>query len=254
MEKNNILKGISPEIIEKYGLGDDNWELTQYTFGNSSFVPYTFRPFNPQDANIFDYPTQYSSVPMAYVSGSSNYNTDVRDFMNNPALVSKILIYSTNPTNFNQTFFQRNKDANGNEFSTPQTPSLSVGTMQFQAGIGMLKFTNRSLILNINQWFEGLVIQPLSDLTMLLLYQQISKSDLLSIYPSGGINPKDDYVSQINPVEKNSLEDLTRRMMPLNSSAYQAVKPFNVYEFNQALIEKSKDGVKYVVDTDNDNF
>ena len=185
-----------------------------------------------------------SQVPTFYIlsSGASDYNQDVRDFFNNPAWIRKIFIYSDNSTNFNQIFSQITKDANGNALYLPQNAGISVGVMQFQQRIGELDFPNKDLILGINQWFEGLTIEPNSQYTMILVFQQIEKADLLSHYPLSSKHDIDDlaeYVNQINPIKKYSLQDLNR-VMPLNSGEFKSVQPFSISKFNQLLIEETK--------------
>lgn len=174
-------------------------------------------------------------------SGSSSYNDDVRDFFNNPAWVKKIFVYSDNNANFFQIYNRLWKDANGKEIKYPLNAGISVSTQQFQSRIGVLDFTDDDkLILGINQWLEGLVLEPNSNYTMILAFQQIKKSDLLSSYPSGGnrlINDLTDYVSQINPLRTYSMKDLNR-VMPLNSGEF-SVQPLNISDFNKALIEES---------------
>jgi len=203
-------------------------------FGSDTAVPYQLNSL-----------TAVSSTVYILGSGGSTYNDDVRDFFNNPAWVRKIFVYSDNNTNFNQIFSKVTKDANGNACFDPQNAAISVGTMQFQQRIGQLDFPDKDLILGINQWFDGLTLEPNSNYTMILVFQQLKKSDLLSKYPIGSTNAIDDladYVNQMNPLKKYSLKDLNT-VMPLNSGVRQdinVIQPLNISDFNTALIEEAK--------------
>jgi hypothetical protein len=173
-------------------------------------------------------------------SGSSSYNDDVRDFFNNPAWVKKIFVYSDNNANFFQIYNRLWKDANGKEIKYPLNAGISVSTQQFQSRIGVLDFTDDDkLILGINQWLEGLVLEPNSNYTMILAFQQIKKSDLLTnIMPDGRkIDDLAESVNQTNPLRTYSMKDLNR-VMPLNSGEF-SVQPLNISDFNQVLIEES---------------
>ncbi|MCZ2140844.1 MAG: hypothetical protein LC096_05575, partial [Bacteroidia bacterium] len=169
-------------------------------------------------------------------SGGSSYNDDVRDFFNNPAWVKKIFIYSDSNANFFQIYNRLWKDANGKEIKYPLNAGISVSTQQFQSRIGVLDFSdNDKLILGINQWLEGLVLEPNSNYTMILAFQQIKKSDLLTNITPDGRNIDDlaESVNRINPLKKYSMNDLNR-IMPLNSGEF-SVQPLNISDFNQAL-------------------
>jgi len=188
-------------------------------------------------------PALNSFIPLStitqYIGGSTNYNFFVRNGLYNPYWVRRIYYYSDNSVNFNQTFFQTTKDANGNQCFEPKTPSLSVGTMQFQNGIGMLDFPiedgKAPLILGINQWFTGLRVEPNSNIKIILIYQEIDKSKLLSSIADDNF---DDFVNKFNQPQKVSERQvLENNIMPLNA---ESVKPFDLGDFNQLLLESVK--------------
>lgn len=104
----------------------------------------------------------------------------VRDGFYSPYWIRRLYFYSNNTSNFNQNFFLLTKDANGNLCEVPQVPNLSVATLQFQSGIGLVDYPNKEFILGINQWYKEIKVAANSDLTMILVYQQIQKSNLLS--------------------------------------------------------------------------
>ncbi|MBK7363005.1 MAG: hypothetical protein IPJ01_11975 [Micavibrio sp.] len=177
-----------------------------------------------------------------YISGSgaSSYNNDVRDFFYNPAWVRKMFIYSDNNANFFQIYNRIWKDANGEIMKYPLNAGISVSTQQFQNKIGVIDFPDDDkLILGINQWLEGLVLEPNSNYTIIIAFQQLEKSDLLT-----NVTIEADSVNEINPLKTYSMKDLDR-IMPLNNGNF--IEPFSISGFNQALIEASKS-----VTSDND--
>lgn len=189
-----------------------------------------------QDVNVFFQP----QTATLYITGDSNYNFVVRDGFNSPYWVDRMYFYSQNVPNFNQTFFKVTKDANGNFEEEPNVPSLSVSTMQFQSGIGIVKYPNKSLVLGINQWFKGLLIKAQSQITIIFVYQQLEKSYLLSASKNADLyidRDFDDSVNRRNPIQKFKLEDLND-IMPLNNGDYEIV-PFSISNFNNILLNES---------------
>lgn len=188
------------------------------------------------DVNVFFQP----QTATLYITGDTNYNFAVRDGFNSPFWVDRLYFYSQNVPNFNQTFFKVTKDANGNFEEEPNVPSLSVSMMQFQSGIGMVKYPNKSLVLGINQWFKNILIKAQSQLTIIFVYQQLEKSYLLSSSKNADLylnRDFDDSVNRRNPIQKFKLEDL-KDIMPLNNGDYEIV-PFSISNFNNMLLKES---------------
>lgn len=184
-----------------------------------------------------------------YISGDSDINQIVRDGFYSPYWIRRLYLYSSNTQNFNQNFFLLTKDANGNFCEVPQVPSLSVSTMQFQSGIGMVDYPNKDFILGINQWLKELKIVANSELSLILVYQQLEKSDLLSyIDKTGrGIGASDIKSITNQDVPKYNLEELNF-IMPVNALVLpkdEIITPLNVQELNNILsnaITNSSDG------------
>jgi hypothetical protein len=212
-----------------FSLRDKEWDIMAFTFTNPTPIASTIEPFNPQLANTVNFPT--TPIALApYVIGDSDYNLVVRDGFNSPYWIRRAYFFSQDTANFNQTFYHIYKDANGNEYNVPQTPSLSVGTMQFQSGIGQLDYEDKQTVFGINQWYTNVRLSPFSDLTMIFMYQQLDKSQLLS-----GISTElfDDSVNRFNTIQKFSLEDIKRNdIMPLNA---QAITPVDIVGLNAVL-------------------
>lgn len=244
-----------------FAVGKDGAFMRLLRFNSSDVLEYSLNFNNTSDVAILAYsPIQnilYSSsdiigtprinsiIPSSsqtlYITGDTNYNFAVRDGFNSPFWVDRIYFYSQNTLNFNQTFFKVTKDANGNFEEEPNVPSLSVSMMQFQSGIGMVRYPNKSLVLGINQWFRNLLIKANSQLTIIFVYQQLEKSYLLSASKNADLyvdRDFDDSVNRKNPIQKFKLEDLNN-IMPLNNGDYEIV-PFSISNFNNILLNESK--------------
>jgi hypothetical protein len=184
-----------------------------------------------------------------YISGDSNINQIVRDGFYSPYWIRRLYFYSSNTQNFNQNFFLLTKDANGNLCEFPQVPSLSVATLQFQAGIGLVDYPNKEFILGINQWYKELKVVANSELSMILVYQQIEKSDLLSYIDKAGKGVGSmtyDGLANVQ-AQKYNLNQLDY-IMPVNALVLpkdEIITPLNVQELNNILsnaITNSSDG------------
>jgi hypothetical protein len=183
-----------------------------------------------------------------YIGGDSNINQIVRDGFYSPYWIRRLYFYSSNTTNFNQNFFLLTKDANGNLCESPQVPSLSVATLQFQAGIGLVDYPNKEFILGINQWYKELKVVANSELSMILVYQQIEKSDLLSYIDKEGKGVGSmtyDGLANVK-TQKYNLNQLDY-IMPVNAFVLpkETITPISVQEINNILsntITNSSDG------------
>ena len=175
-----------------------------------------------------------------YITGSSQYNQDIRDFMLNPAWIRRILFYSHTEENFKQVLKHIYKDANGNECLIPRTPSLAVGVNQLQGWIGELDFKDSiDMILGINQWFKEVLIKANSQVTFILVYKQIELTKLLS---NKGVICND-ATSCHNSVEKVSEYELAVTDQITNTdfkqNMYLGMKEKAVVPFNFDLISGS---------------
>jgi len=123
---------------------------------------------------------------------------------------------------------------------------LSVATVQFQAGIGLVDYPNKEFILGINQWYKEIKVVANSDLTMILVYQQIQKSDLLSYIDKVGQGVNSTTYDGLANVEiqKFNLNQLDY-IMPANALVLpkDTITPVNVQEIN-STISKSLTNLK----------
>jgi hypothetical protein len=196
---------LKKSVGERYGLDGEFDEMIFTLYNPTTTGVYfdLFKPFEAQQVNIPNSPYGYIQPPITFptpaltplpppvtpvfwIDGSEDYNETVRDLVYSPAWVRRIYIYSQSQSNFNQVINHLYKDANGNRRIVPRFPSLSVGINQFQGWIGQLNFDDDDrveCVLGINQWFRQVYIAPNSDITFLLIYNQIDKSKILSDSP-----------------------------------------------------------------------
>jgi hypothetical protein len=225
------------------------------TINFSQFLKEVYFAYSPITNNIYISTTQLLQgvntllPPTAfYIGGDSNINQIVRDGFYSPYWIRRLYFYSSNTTNFNQNFFLLTKDANGNLCESPQVPSLSVATLQFQAGIGLVDYPNKEFILGINQWYKELKVVANSELSMILVYQQIEKSDLLSYIDRAGKGVGSmtyDGLANVQ-TQKYNLNQLDY-IMPVNAFVLpkETITPISVQEINNILsntITNSSDG------------
>ena len=174
------MEDLKKKYFELYDLNDD-WSVAQFSFVNPTGLDVTLNIFDP--TILFEYPTKSALIglpPVFYISGSTNYNNFIRDILNSPAWVRRIVFYSNTDVNFNQVLNQTYTDANGIQVNVPRIPSLSIGISQFQTGIGMVDFKDDNFVLGINEFFSNFFVGANSQITLILIYNQIEKSSLLS--------------------------------------------------------------------------
>ena len=147
--------------------------LIVYNASNNSNVLYGF---DGNDVLIVQTSTQASS----YILGSYNYNQFLQDIKNNPCLVRIAMLYSENPNNLNQVFFDTVRDANGEITYRPQTPSLQVSANQFQASVAKVQYGKKGFVLNQESSWSNFVVQPLSSVRVILLQKQFNLISMLS--------------------------------------------------------------------------
>lgn len=166
----------------------------------------------------------------------------VRDGFYSPYWIRRLYFYSNNTSNFNQNFFLLTKDANGNLCEVPQVPNLSVATLQFQSGIGLVDYPNKEFILGINQWYKEIKVVANSDLTMILVYQQIQKSNLLSYIEKVGYGVNSTtYDGLANVQVQNFNLNQLDYIMPANALVLpkDTITPVSAKEINNILSNTS---------------
>jgi hypothetical protein len=172
---------IKKDVAKSYGL-DGDWDELLFTAYNQTPNDVFFNFFDPLVVQQSNVPTTpLSGFYISTSNSSDNYNVAVRDFLYSPCWTRRIYVYSRTEQNLNQVITHVYKDANGMECQIPRFPSLSVGVNQFQGWIAQIDFPNNEAIFGINQWFKNVLIKGNSELGLLLIYQQIDKSKMLSV-------------------------------------------------------------------------
>jgi YVTN family beta-propeller protein len=170
-----------------------------------------------------------SPPPIPYIGGGSfNYNEFIQDIINNPVGVDRLILVSQqNTTNFNQVLNVVYKDANGIETQNPFIPSLSVGTSQFQSGIGKVDF-NSELVLGVNQYFSNFLVKANSTVKVLLIYKQLEKSKLLTDKKGmcGRLEFKCNPLQTYNPTKDDAAFDYFH-VIPIKPTN-PTIKPFSI--------------------------
>jgi YVTN family beta-propeller protein len=170
-----------------------------------------------------------SPPPIPYITGGSfNYNEFIQDIINNPVGVDRLIIVSQqNTTNFNQVINVVYKDANGIETQNPFIPSLSVGTSQFQSGIGKVDF-NSELVLGVNQYFSNFLVKANSTVKVLLIYKQLEKSKLLTDKKGmcGRLEFKGNPLQTYNPTNNDAPFDYFH-VIPIKPTK-PTIRPFSI--------------------------
>ena len=165
---------------------------------------------------------------VSYIGGSFDYNAFIQDVINNPVGVDRFVIVSQNNGNFNQVLNVVYKDANGIETQNPFIPSLSVGTSQFQSGIGKVDFPNSELVLGVNQYLSNFLVKANSEVKVLLIYKQLEKSKLLSDKKAmcGRLEIKGNPLQTFNPTNHDAPFDYFP-IIPIKPTK-PSIRPFSI--------------------------
>jgi YVTN family beta-propeller protein len=193
------------------------------TIDNYIYVAVTF-------TNTISLISSLSPPPVPYsIGGSFNYNQFIQDVINNPICVDRLIIVSQqNTTNFNQVLNVVYKDANGIETQNPFIPSLSVGTSQFQSGIGKVDFLDQCFVLGVNQYLYNFLVKANSSVKILLVYKQLEKSKLLTDKKGmcGRLEFKGNPLQTYNPTNNDAPFD-DFNIIPIKPTK-PTIRPFSV--------------------------
>ena len=185
-----------------------------------------------------------NSPILPYITSSFNYNEFIQDIIYNPVWVERIVFYSQSQTTFNQVINNTSKDANGNLMNNPYIPSMSVGTSQFQSGIGKLDFPNAELVLGVNQYLANFTVAPNSDIKLILIYKQLQKIELLT--------DKEKMCNRIittrNPIqpvmEKDNKVAVSKYIafdfIPFVDLVEKEITPFNISSLSKSMFKGTK--------------
>lgn len=213
--------------------GVNNYGIAYNFIKNSMYV-------SANTIGVFD----INSPLLPYITSSFNYNEFIQDIIYNPVWVERIVFYSQSSTTFNQVINNTSKDANGNLMNNPYIPSMSVGTSQFQSGIGKLDFPNAELVLGVNQYLANFTVAPNSDIKLILIYKQLQKIELLT--------DKEKMCNRIittrNPIqpvmEKDNKVAVSKYIafdfIPFVDLVEKEITPFNISSLSKSMFKGTK--------------
>jgi YVTN family beta-propeller protein len=210
-------------IVNTIGGGNIPSGIAYNTIDNYIYVP-------RKSTGTISLISSLSPPPIPYITGGSfNYNEFIQDIINNPVCVERLILVSQqNTTNFNQVINVVYKDANGIETQNPFIPSLSVGTSQFQSGIGKVDFLDQCLVLGVNQYFSNFLNAANSTVKVLLIYKQLEKSKLLTDKKGmcGRLEFKGNPLQTYNPTNNDAPFDYFH-VIPIKPTK-PTIKPFSI--------------------------
>jgi YVTN family beta-propeller protein len=210
-------------IVNTIGVGVSQTGIVYNTINNYIYIP--------RDGVVtISLISSLSAPPIPYITGSFNYNEFIQDVINNPVCVERLILVSQqNTTNFNQVINVVYKDANGIETQNPFIPSLSVGTSQFQSGIGKVDFLDECLVLGVNQYFSNFTNYALSTVKVLLIYKQLEKSKLLTNKKGmcGKLEFKCNPLQTFNPTKDDAAFDYFH-IIPIKPTKPTTIRPFSI--------------------------
>lgn len=150
--------------------------------------------------------TLASPIPfVTYISGTTNYNQFVTELNNIPkrARHIRLIVESSNQLAVPLNILKR--DANGNFCNVPKIPTEYRNANNYQGSICDMPFEPKELILNNQMIISQYIIAPNSTVKMVLYFDEIDMSDLLSeklnVY-----NQIETKVEDLNTISEATLE------------------------------------------------
>ena len=110
------------------------------------------------------------------ISGSSNYNSFVRDNLVNPKKLDRVMIYAEDNQDLINAMGLIEEDASGESCSETKLPNTTVGTGQFQGQIGQLDLSN--FILDVTTKINY-TIPAFTKVTWVIYYKEYKRKDFL---------------------------------------------------------------------------
>lgn len=122
-----------------------------------------------------------STTPIVpYISGTTDYNQFVAELNNIPKRARHMILTVESYAQFAVPFNILHRDANGNFCNEPKIPTEYLDTNDYQSFICELPFKPKELILNNQTIISQYTIAPNSTVKMVLYFDEIDMSDLLS--------------------------------------------------------------------------
>jgi len=146
-----------------------------------------------------------ATSPTFYITGSTNYNQFVRELQNIPKRARQMRLIVDNSNQLSVPLDILKRDANGNFCNTPKIPTEYRDANNYQGSICDIPFEPKELILNNQMIISQYTIAPNSTVKMVLYFDEIDMSDLLSeklnVY-----NQIETKVEDLNTISEDTLE------------------------------------------------
>lgn len=171
----------------------------------STFVPQLNTLYVTNNgSNILD--VLASPIPfVTYISGTTNYNQFVAELNNIPKRARQMRLIVDNSNQLSVPLDILKRDANGNFCNTPKIPTEYRDANNYQGSICDIPFEPKELILNNQMIISQYTIAPNSTVKMVLYFDEIDMSDLLSeklnVY-----NQIETKVEDLNTISEDTLE------------------------------------------------
>lgn len=144
--------------------------------------------FNPSMSSIYVsnvgsndvYVYSPSTYPYFYIDGSVDYNEFLREMQNTPKRVRHITMAVESGGQLSIPYEIVTRDANGNQKTNPKLPNIYTSVNQTQLFVCEIDFDPKELILNNTNIFSQYNILANSTVKMIIYYDEIDKSDMLS--------------------------------------------------------------------------
>lgn len=140
-----------------------------------------------------------------YITGSNDYNQFVRELQNIPKRVRHIRLTVESYSQMAVPFYLLKRDANGNFCGVPRIPTEDLRPEDYQSFMCEMAFNPKELILNNNEIISGYTVAPESTVKMVIYFDEIDMSDLLSeklnVY-----NQIETKVEDLNTISEQTLE------------------------------------------------
>lgn len=144
--------------------------------------------FNPSMSTIYITNSSSNDVyvysplvyPYFYINGSTSYNGFLRELQNTPKRVRHITMVVESGNQLTIPYEIVIRDANGNQKTNPKIPNTYTSVNQTQSFVCEIDFDPKELILNNTNIFSQYTILANSTVKMVIYYDEIDKSDMLS--------------------------------------------------------------------------
>lgn len=208
---NNVVYGYSADYGGLYYINGVDNSINSITpaIGIGDFISFGFYNTNNNSMYITHSVSQYIEIlrndSNFYITGTTNYNQFVTELQNVPKRVRHIRLTVESYSQMAVPFYLLKRDANGNFCGVPRIPTEELRPEDYQSFMCEMAFKPKELILNNNEIISGYTVAPESTVKMVLYFDEIDMSDLLSeklnVY-----NQIETKVEDLNTISEATLE------------------------------------------------